>query len=289
MGTHAFQDWPRPYRILLNITAVTLCAAGLLAIGMVPGWNRYQEYVAIVKEKEIQASSTRWPEDSTMLRKRLDTIRKELDGEDGGDGEPVKGLRQIAAESIERAAMTFRSRILAGHVSATDFMCNVTRLDYKAIYNDVEAELATDGLKLSPSLLGLSDEDARTPVYQMIYKLWCVQRLNQLARASGMTVAPANSECEASFGSMVPLAYIVDEGDENRPYLLEFSTRAVLRGNLEQFRSFCASLCSESDFLPLTSLQISTTPPGQPATSGGEAVVETYDFTITCSAFFPAQ
>ena len=287
MAIHSFQDWPRPYRLLLNIIVVTLCIAGLLAIGMVPGWNRYQEYVAVVKEKELQASYSRWPEDSTVLRKRLDSIRRQLDGEEDGDGGRLKGLRQIAAETIERAAMTFRPRILAGHVSATDFMCNVTRLDYKAIYNAVEAELAEDGLALSPVLLGLSEEEAATPVYQMIYKLWCVQRIGQLARASGLRISPS-AEGEASFSSMPPLAYVVDESGEDRPYLLEFTTKVVLRGNLEEFRGFCASLCTDSDFLPLTSLQIATTPPVL-TDAGGTAVVDVYDFTITCSAFFPAQ
>ena len=55
MAAHAFQDWPKPYRVLLNLTVVTLCIAALLALTMLPGWRRYQHYVQQMTEKEADA------------------------------------------------------------------------------------------------------------------------------------------------------------------------------------------------------------------------------------------
>ena len=63
MAAHAFQDWPKPYRVLLNLMVVTLCVAALLALTMLPGWRRYQQYVRLVTEKEAEADARPWPKD----------------------------------------------------------------------------------------------------------------------------------------------------------------------------------------------------------------------------------
>ena len=283
MASHAFQDWPRPYRVLLNLTVATLCIAALLALTMLPGWRRYQMYVQMMTEKEAEADARKWPKDSLALRRRLEVVRQELDG----DGEGVQGLRQRSAAAIDRAAITFRPKILAAHVSAADFMANVTRLDYKALYNEVEAELAADGVALSAARLGLSEEESKGPVYQMIYKLWCVQRLYRLARAAGLA-AVADAHGEAQFVALPAHAYVVEAEAAEEPYLLEFPTSLVLRGTLPQFRLFCESLCTDTDFLPLVSLQVCTSPPDEEHRDG-TVLVETCDFTLSCSAFFPPQ
>ncbi len=283
MAAHAFQDWPKPYRVLLNLTVVTLCIAALLALTMLPGWRRYQQYVKQMTDREAEADARKWPKDSLALRRRLEVVRLELDG----DGETVQGLRQRSAVAIDRAAITFRPRILAGHISAADFMANVTRLDYKALYNEVDAELAADGVSLSAARLGLSEEENKTPVYQMIYKLWCVQRLYQLARAAGLS-AVADAAGNAQFVALPAHAYVVEAEGAEEPYLLEFPTSLVLRGTLPQFRAFCGSLCTDTDFLPLVSLQVCTTPPNEGGRVG-TVLVDTCDFTLSCSAFFPPQ
>ncbi len=283
MAAHAFQDWPKPYKVLLNLTVATLCVAALLALTMLPGWRRYQQYAEQMAEKEAEADARKWPKDSVALRRRLEVVRQELDG----DGEEMQGLRQRSAEAIDRAAITFRPRILSAHISAADFMANVTRLDYKALYNEVEAELAADGLGLSAARLGLSEEENRTPVYQMIYKLWCVQRLYQLARAAGLSAVP-DGDGKAQFVALPAHAYVVEADGAEEPYLLEFPTSVVLRGTLPQFRAFCGSLCTDTDFLPLVSLQVCTSPPAEEVRAG-TVLVDTCDFTISCSAFFPPQ
>jgi hypothetical protein len=57
---------------------------------------------------------------------------------------------------------------------------------------------------------------------------------------------------------------------------------------LPQFRAFCGSLCTDTDFLPLVSLQVCTTPPDEEGRVG-TVLVDTCDFTLSCSAFFPPQ
>ena len=121
------------------------------------------------------------------------------------------------------------------------------------------------------------------PVYQMLAKLWSIQRVIQLVIECKMTVLH-NDKGYARLYAFRPRGYVLTDDPEERPFLMEVPVMVVARGTNEQFLRLAALFQNGENMLPMRHLAIQSEPPDDGKTSVNEQI-----YTIWCTAFFPME
>ncbi len=289
---HSSQQWPRQHRNLLTIVVSLTIAALLFAyFRLYPRWVAYSETKAEKASIENKLITSEWPKDSERLKAMLNELNKRLEKDNGGG----VGLKAESAETMQRATGMFRQKIEDEYGEMSVFIQKASQTDYKAQYSTLENYFQGKGINLDSTIFGMNELTAEEEKYQMLLKLWTVQAVADCAIRSHMTVYSANLG-GGNFGrrvssiSVLPMkSYYLNESDSS-PYLLEFPVRMELEGSMENLYAFIDSLFTDGRFLPLTGLEITTTPLGSQGyprffRDGGNAA-GAITAKVTCSSFF---
>lgn len=229
--------------------------------------------------------------DAEKLKAYLERLKKELEGKSGTG----IAIRANSEEALKKAGETFLPQIIRDYGKVSDFIQNVSRLDYQSEYNRIVLDWAGKGVKLSPEILNLS-EDTQTPyTYQIMLSIWTVDKLLSLAGESKLAVAEDNSFAKRrgkggnTSHAMVTVktmkAYFASPKDE-KPYLLEFPVQITLKGELNSCLDFLERLNGEGVFLPARSFEIFAEPPAK-IVSNQQGKIESGQLRmkLECSSF----
>jgi hypothetical protein len=274
---------PGPSRFLLFIFIGAALAVILAhALYIVPLQKKCRDAQAQLDEKQARLAKAPWPQHSGQLAEQLHLANELLHG---NPQTKTTGLVATASTTLATANATFARRIARNF---PDFptprllITGVTRLDFMDILDRVTSQLGEYGVQLDTTAFH-TGEDSSPPIYQLIYKLWTIQRLAQCAHENHLEIL-ATPDGTARITALSPIAYTSSDSRNDIPYLLEFPVRIELNGTLENFLQFARQLQTDRRFLPLKQLSATTAPPDIPA-EGGVATVQTATFNIVCSSF----
>lgn len=243
-----------------------------------------------IAKKEKRLQRTGLPLDSALLQDEIDYLDRQLNGTNGKPG-VVGTTKQV----LEASTAMFMERVTSQYGTPELFRRNADRVFFQSDFSRIVLKLAEQNVHLAPAVLGISDESPSPYIYQLILRIWTVERLTDLAAESGLTVATVPEEVVEYKGEKVLAAdiqsldvrgYTLAETDK-LPYLVEFPVQAVLAGNLEQVKTFLRKLTSDGNFLPASQVEIFAAYPAVPKFHDGRHVlVNEVRLHVRCSAFF---
>lgn len=281
------KDWPYSHVRLMHITVSGLALALLVLWLLVyPSWRRLKVLRQDTEAARIELEKSGIQLDEAVLSRHISDCIASLAGD-----ETRLGLVDVAGNAMALAMQTFADEINAAYASESStatrqsavekFVEGSTRIDYKVLYDRVYSECASCNVDISQATIS-PDEDSNEPVYQQMLKLWTMRFLVMQAVDNGLSFETAKDNAPAirAFRSK---AYL-NKGSE-RPYLLEFPVLLRMEGKLENFISFAKGLQGGRRFLPIKSIEIHSTPPGD-FPPGERRELSNLHFRIVCSAFF---
>lgn len=251
----------------------------------------YYFFVLRPKQQQVARSSSRadrtaadlkeegWPLDADRLSKLYEQKEKELEK-----------VSERARRVFEESTSTFDPKIQMFFGTNENFRNEVSRLDYQEEFNQIEQQLRGQGIIFAEEVLNLGENTSSDYTYQLVLKLWTVEEVTELVLNHDLTPAKSSSvrvltetgkQPYASLISALPMvAYFVNEQAEE-PYVLEFPVRMTVRGKLQDFTRFLASLTSEGRFVPISRMELRKVLPNrrQPA-------LDVVEVEIECSCFY---
>ena len=287
--------WPRQHLILFGLTAAGLAVlAGIHLVLVRPLAGKVhadRNYIATTRNT---LSKGGWPLDPERLDSLLEMKRLELEGTGKGDtARDVTGMRNKSKLLLREATSTFKDRIQRYFENASDFVRDISRLDFQDEYNNLDQKLSGRNIFLAEDVLRLGEKTTSPHTYQLVLQVWTVDRLTELALNAGLQfqqVENAVVQDERGAGrrpariQVQPVrAYASPTGDL---YLFEFPVRLGLTGSPDQVFQFLASLHGENTFLPVTRMEITALPgfrDDQRETAMGIAALA---IDVECSSFF---
>lgn len=285
-----FTDWPIIHRRLLAIVILTPVIVAILTwLIAAPQWKLYQQALDDCRSNEKKIQRLEWPADNDMLEKHMAACNDMLKGT-----AEQPGLTQLAKNAISHATSTFLPQISAAYPAGSpqesiqSFVETASRIDYKFIANQLDQDIRQYNCRLPAQITTIEENGNKTPIYQMILHLWTLQKTFALALAQNLTIAcqPNSDECAAM---LLPSQSYRLKAKSKEAYLLEFPVKVTVRGSLDNFLLFAASLQTEDCFLPMTQLSVICRPPTAEVTLGQDVTVEEQEFTFVCTSFFVPQ
>ncbi len=267
-----------------------LVAAGAYWFLVRPIKLEYFDNAEEIAKKEKRLQRTGLPLDSALLQEEIDYLDRKLNGTNGKPG-VVGNTRQV----LEASTAMFMGRVAQQYGTPELFRRNADRVFFQSDFSRIELKLAERNVFLVPAVLGISDESSSPYIYQLILRIWTVERLADLAAEAGLTVATVPKvEIErkgekvmaADIRSLEVRGYTLADTDK-LPYLVEFPVQANLLGDLEQVKTFLRKLTSGGNFLPASQVEIFADDPALPKYHDGRQVrVTGVRLRVRCSAFF---
>jgi hypothetical protein len=288
--------WPRQHLILFGLTVAGL--AVLMAIHLVlvrPLASKVRadrNYIAATRNTLNKGG---WPLDPERLGSLLEMKRLELEGtgKGGKTARDVTGMRNKSRLLLREATSTFKDRIQRYFEHTSDFVRDISRLDFQDEYNNLDQKLSGRNIFLAADVLRLGEKTTSPHTYQLVLQVWTVDRLAELALNAGLQFQQVENvvvEDERGAGrrpariQVQPVrAYASPTGE---PYLFEFPVRLGLTGTPDQVFQFLTSLHGENTFLPVARMEITALPgfrDDQRETAMGIAALA---IDVECSSFF---
>ena len=286
------KNWPPQHRNLAALTVFLLIACvAVFFLVLRPKAQNVALAREAVDEKEQGLKETGWPLDAERLERLLVERGKKLDG--------PKGIKKKADEILRDATDMFALQIEQNFGSTSLFVSEISELDYRQEFNQLETDLREAEIVLAEEILGLGVTTSSPHIYQLVLQVWTLRELAELAVKNNLnpvkdlrvTVRVGENESKkASKLTVLPVrAYYVDSGG-GEPYLLEIPVRMTLRGELTDFCNFLRGLHADGKFLPVSSIELRTERPVLPSRRrGGRARTIKADSVVVeleCCAFF---
>jgi len=243
-----------------------------------------------IAKKEKRLQRTGLPLDSALLDQEIQALDRELSG---GAGKP--GVVALTRQVLETFTAMFMNRVTGQYGTAEQFRRNADRVFFQSDFSRIDLKLAERDVFLAPAILGISDESSSPHIYQLILRIWTVERLADLAAEAGLTVAQADGVVVERKSIKVKAADIrlldvcgYNLADTDKiPYLIELPVEATLLGELPQVKSFLRRLTADGNFLPATQVEIFADNPALGKYHDGRQVTVTgVRLQVRCSAFF---
>lgn len=276
------RPWPAQHKNLAVITAMALLAfVGLYFVLLRPKQVEVAQAAAKAAELEKSIVQSGWPLDSARLVK--------INEEKGRDR--VKAVTEMN-DVLNLATGVFAKDIEKLFGSSNDFRSNVSRLDYKEEYNQMERHFSDDKIAVAEEVLRLGENSDSPYMYQLVLQLWTLRAVADLATRSQLrpAVMPVKEEPDGDRSgrkppparlTVLPLRAYVASADDKDPYLLECPVRLVLRGRVESLCAFLLSLTAKGSFFPITHLELRKVVP-----SYGDAPADLIEADVECSSFY---
>lgn len=281
----SFKDWPFRHKRLLHATAAVLAVILAVLWGVVyPNWRRLQTLEDDVNTMRKRLEKKQIQLDAALLQEHIRRCNAAME-----DSKEHKGLVSISNETIDMATRSFDDDIRDAYPatenssSADLFIESSTKIDYKDLYDRVASEFSNYNVKLSQKSIE-PDEENNEPVYQLMLKLWTIRNIVRAAVQNNLKVE--NNENDISrIHALKTVAYTI--GNDDQPYLLEFSVSIRMSGTMENFLSFAKALQKDNLFMPIKTITVYSDPPGV-FPPGQSTEINSLHFRTTCSAFFKA-
>jgi len=280
-----YKDWPMAHRRLMGIFVAVLAVWGLLFWLLVsPKWLLYKK---TMREHDALAKKTKkiaWPQDASLLRKQLEQCQNELNG-----AQETTGLKTLEKEVMAKATSTFNAEIAAAYAAPTlnesirIFTENASRIDYKFIASQLEAELIKRNCHLPPQLMTI-EENAETPIYQKVLHIWTLRLVIEKAYAQELELVADGQGGNCAVSLLPTISYKLFQ-KEKKPYLQEFPVQLKLRGTIDAFLKFAASLQQSDCFVPMKQMSVSSLPP-EDVSLGHDVSVASQEFCVVCTSLF---
>ena len=294
---HNYKDWPVQHRnLLLIVLFMAIASAALAYIRLYPLWTEYTELRDEKASIEAKLLKSEWPKDPERLNALLSQFTKRLNKDNGNDN--GKGLIAETKDVIETATSMFNERIDDEYESTAVFIQKASQTDYKDQFNTLELSLQRYNVNIDNTVFGMSETTAEPQKYQMLLKLWTVEKIVQCAVDAKLKVInrPSPSGGQGRIVSMITVkpmqSYYINANDAE-PYLLEFPVYIELIGTLENFSKFTDSLFADGRFLPMSQLELTANPPSvknpPKPDKAGDIYSKLITARITCSSFFMPQ
>jgi len=296
MSNYQLADWPQEHRNLLAAAGLFMVFVGIAYFVFFRA--RIQElsdsrYAFAKTQKKLQETS--WPNDAGRLKKLLEGYKRELEGTS-----TKQGLKQLAETTLVHSSSLFDDKIKDAYGTDENFMEKASQVEFKDEYDKLNSYLQGKGIFLAKTIFGLDETSLDSSKYQMLLKVWTTEKLVNLALEHKLTVnsspkkedktGPRNDKRGALITAMPINSYILNPGDK-QPYLLEIPVKITFTGSMARFLDFAEALQSEEIFLPMTRLEIQSSPPDDKdkGNSDGYLIRDRIQATIVCSAFYRPQ
>jgi len=288
--------WPRQHAVLLGLTLGALVTLGGIHLALVrPLATRVYADRNYIAGTRASLAKSGWPLDPERLASLLELKRAELEGSGrGGTARDVTGMRPKSRLLLKESTSMFKERMQRYFEHTSDFVRDVSRLDFQDEYSSLDQKLSARNVFLAEEVLRLGEKTTSPHTYQLVLQAWTVERLADLALAAGLQFQQAEGvvvQDERGAGrrpariQVLPVrAYTAAAGAP--PYLIEFPVRMGLTGSPEHVFRFLASLHGEGVFLPAGRIEITALPgfrDDQRETAVGIAALA---LDIECSSFF---
>lgn len=288
--------WPRPHVLLFGVTVGALAVlGGIYLVAVRPLAAKVHADRNYIAGTRATLAKTGWPLDPERLSSLRELKRTELEGSGRGEtARDANGMRPKSRLLLKASTSMFQERIQRYFEQTSDFVRDVSRLDFQDEYNNLEQKLSARNVFLSEEVLRLGEKTTSPHTYQLVLQVWTVDRLADLALAAGLQFQQADGvvvQDERGAGrrpariQVLPIrAYTVTDGDE--PYLLEFPVRLGLVGTPDQVFRFLASLHAEGVFLPAGQVEITALPGFRDDPRETAVGIAALSLDIECSSFF---
>ena len=265
----------KPHQILL---LVALILAGVQVavyfLLLKPQSDAVQEITESIDDLRSTMKSGKWPWDNVLLEKHLKELRKEAGGDAKGGGkrpDRLERARKMMGGTFHANIQKLYDPEGKTEIKIVDFMANATRLDYQAEYDRVDKALKQRNIFLSKEVLGIGPDAQGTYMYQMLMRIWTVEKLCQLAAENELAVCMENGTAKnvgrgrgvkpiAHIVSYLPRAYYELPISE-RPYLIDFPVEIDVEGTLEACMDYLHALDSDTVCMPPIHYEIISNPP----------------------------
>ena len=261
----------KPHQILLM--AALLLAGVQIAVYFLllkPQGDAVKEINENIDELRSTMKSGKWPWDNVLLEKHLKELRKEAGGDAKGGGKRPDRLER-ARKMMGGTFAANIQKLYGTEVKIADFMANATRLDYEAEYDRVEKALGQRNIFLSKEVLGIGPDAQGIYMYQMLMRIWSVEKLCLLATENELKVCLEKGAARnagrgrgvkptAHIVSYLPRAYFELPISE-RPYLIDFPVEIDVEGTLEACMDYLHALDSDTVCMPPVHYEIISNPP----------------------------
>lgn len=302
--------WPKQHKILR--ACVLIFAAAAVAAHIVVVRPRQQSVAQLERsltQREAEIRAHGWPANPAELGAILSRKQNELRQIDRQAGAVN---RRMAGTFSARLAARLGEQAVREPLAYVPFLTYLTRLDYEEDFGEIVEKWKDEDdegkrVTLHEDVLHLSQNSVSPHVYQLIFHIWTVERLVDLALDSGLRpvnvpiqvpapgapasdLPPADPDAEpgerlvtrhvAKVTALPSRGYLLNRQDDATPYIVEFPVAMTVRATMADLTAFLQALHDDETFLPVSRLQIRKIPP---QTQGGEQNMLEVD--LECSAF----
>jgi Tfp pilus assembly protein PilO len=282
---------PKQHIRLFIILAFTLLATLILYYVFI---NPKATTINNLKEeynlKKSVLIKTKWPLDQNRLNFLLASKQKQLKG-----GEKSNGLEKQMKITMNLATEMFNNNIKQFFSNPSDFVTDISLLDYQEEYNKLEQKLNSRYIFLSENITHIGENTINEKMYKPLLQVWTLSMLTdilskaqlRLLKSKKIFIKQENGYSQrASLIQLQPIRQYFLYDDDAKPYLFEIPIRFTCTGSIEQLSHFLKIIQTKPYFLPVSHLQIKSSPRAQ--YQGNNYLIRTkmLIFEIECCSFF---
>lgn len=291
------RKWSPRHRSIFALTAfAALCCAAFYFLMIRPLQDKIAFDMRYIDETHGKLRSSGWPLDSERLQKLLEHQKNVLERPtDAQSAYKAIGLKTKSTMLLEECTDVFNRRIKKIFVNPSDFVTEITRLDFQDEYNNITNKFGRKGIYFSEDSLNIGSDTGSRQIYPMMLQIWLLDEVLSLAIKNSLQVEThpdikVNTDSgklrNAAKIKMLPVRSYSLNAKDNSAYIMEFPVRISTRGTINDFSRLLRDLNSTGKFFPVSSLQIKALPDFRETDTEISLNNSTLEIEVECSAFF---
>ena len=265
------RKWPKQHvRIFMALVFLLLFLGVTYAIFVRPLAVKVRSDRAYIENTKNELGRTGWPLDPGRLESFVQLKKTELEGGKlEGSKKDIQGMKQKSQQMLRQCTGMLNSKVRKVFENHSDFLHNLTRLDFQQEFNDLEIKLASKNIFITESMLGLGENTQTQNIYQLILQVWIIDKITALAMESGLSVQADDKviaqdergrKRPAAKIQMMPIVEYRLYEEDKTPYVMVLPVRLALYGNIGGLWNFFRKLQSPEHFFAVSQVQMSMLP-----------------------------
>ncbi len=291
------RKWSSRHRSLFAFTAFAfICCAAFYFLMIRPLQLKIASDMRYIDETQSKLRSSGWPLDSERLQKLLEHQKNSLERpSDAQSAYRAIGIKTKSTLLLEECTDVFNQRIKKIFVNPSDFVTEITRLDFQDEYNSIRNKLESKSIFFSEESLNIGNDTGSRQIYPLMLQIWLLDEVLSLALKNSLNIeshpeirvrTDSDQMRNAAKIKMLPVRSYSLHPKDDKPYVMEFPVRLSMRGTINQFSGFLRDLNSGGKFFPVSRIQVKAVPDFRETETDISLNNTTLEIEVECSAFF---